>query len=73
MIGVAPDVHYEEIGEDTEQSRLNVYVPYAMDGSRSLAMLVRAQGSPDALIAPVQGRTAAHWPDLPDLPVDADA
>ena len=43
VVGVAPDVHYEEIGEDTDQSRLNVYVPYAMDGARSMAMLVRAQ------------------------------
>ena len=47
VVGVAPNVHYEEIGEDTDQSRLNVYVPYATDGSRSMAMLVRAQGSPE--------------------------
>ena len=29
IVGVAPDVHYEEVGEDTDQSRLNVYVPYS--------------------------------------------
>jgi putative ABC transport system permease protein len=65
VIGVAPDVHYEEIGEDTEQSRLNVYVPYARDGSRSLAMLVRAQGSPDALIAPAREALKRIGPTFP--------
>ena len=65
VIGVAPDVHYEEIGEDTEQSRLNVYVPYAMDGSRSLAMLVRAQGSPDGLIAPAREALKRIGPTFP--------
>ena len=65
VIGVAPDVHYEEIGEDTEQSRLNVYVPYAMDGSRSLAMLVRAHGSPDALIAPAREALKRIGPTFP--------
>lgn len=65
VIGVAPDVHYEEIGEDTEQSRLNVYVPYAMDGSRSLAMLVRAQGSPDALVAPAREALKRIGPTFP--------
>ena len=29
VVGVVPNVHYEEVGEDTDQSRLNVYVPYA--------------------------------------------
>lgn len=54
VIGVAPNVHYEEVGEDTDQSRLNVYVPYARSGSRAMVMLVRAHGSPDALIAPTR-------------------
>ena len=34
VVGVAPNVHYEEIGEDTDQSRLNVYVPYAHETGR---------------------------------------
>ena len=29
IVGVAPDLQYEEFGEDTAQSRLNVFVPYA--------------------------------------------
>ena len=54
VIGVAPNVHYEEVGEDTDQSRLNVYVPYARSGSRSMAILVRAQGSPETLVGPIR-------------------
>jgi predicted permease len=54
VVGVAPDVHYEEIGEDTDQSRLNVYVPYATTGSRSMAILVRAQGAPESVMAPMR-------------------
>ena len=65
VVGVAPDVHYEEVGEDTEQSRLNVYVPYAMDGSRSLAMLVRTQGSPDAMVAPAREALQRIGPTFP--------
>ena len=54
VIGVAPDVHYREIGRDTEQSRLTVYIPYAMEGSRSMAMLVRADGAAGSLVAPMR-------------------
>ena len=65
IVGVAPDVHYEEIDEGTEQSRLNVYIPYAMDGSRPMAMLVRANGSPDALIAPMRDALQRIGPTFP--------
>lgn len=65
VVGVAPDVHYEEVGEETDQSRLNVYVPYAMDGSRSMAMLVRANGSPDPLIAPARDALHRIGPTFP--------
>jgi predicted permease len=65
IVGVAPNVHYEEISEETEQSRLNVYVPYAMDGSRSMSLLVRASGSPDALIAPMRDALRRIGPAFP--------
>jgi putative ABC transport system permease protein len=55
VIGVAPDVHYREIGRDTERSRLTVYIPYAVEGSRSMALLVRANGAAESLVAPVRG------------------
>lgn len=65
VVGVAPDIHYEEVGEGTEQSRLNVYVPYAAEGARSMAMLVRAEGSPDALIAPAREALQRIGPTFP--------
>ena len=65
VVGVAPDIHYEEVGEGTEQSRLNVYVPYAMNGSRSMAMLARVEGSPAALIAPVRAALQRIGPTFP--------
>lgn len=54
VVGVAPKIHYEEIGEETEQSRLNVFLPYALDASRAPALLIRAEGSPDPLVQPVR-------------------
>jgi putative ABC transport system permease protein len=65
VVGVAPNVHYEEIGEETDKSRLNVYVPYAMDGSRPMAMLVRVNGSPDALIGPAREALQRIGPTFP--------
>ena len=65
IVGIAPNVHYEEIGEETDQSRLDVYVPYAMDGSRSMAILIRAQGSPDSLIAPARDALRRIGPTFP--------
>ena len=65
IVGVTPDVHYEEIGEETDQSRLNVYIPYGMDGSRPMALLVRAHGSPDALVAPVREALSRIGPTFP--------
>jgi predicted permease len=65
IVGVAPDVHYEEIGAATEQSRFSVYVPYAIEGSRAMVMMVRTEGSPDALIPAARGALRAMAPDFP--------
>jgi predicted permease len=65
VVGVAPNVHYEEVGEDTDQSRLNVYVPYARGGSRQMSMLVRAQAAPELLIAPVRDALRRAAPAFP--------
>jgi len=54
VVGIVPDIHYEEIGEETAESRLNVYVPYGRDGSRSMALLVRAEGAPESLVTPTR-------------------
>jgi putative ABC transport system permease protein len=65
VIGIVPDVHYEEIGEETATSRLNVYVPYAASGSRTMALLVRAGGPPSALIQPVRDALRRLSPGVP--------
>lgn len=49
VVGVVPDLVYEEFGEETEPSKLNVYVPYARAGWRTLALLARTPGDPAAL------------------------
>lgn len=54
VIGVVPDVQYEEIGEETQASILNMYVPYGLNGSRTMAFIVHAQGSPALLMQPVR-------------------
>ncbi|HEY8233120.1 MAG TPA: ABC transporter permease [Vicinamibacteria bacterium] len=43
VVGVAPDLQYEEFGEETAASRLNVFRPYATAPGRSLALLLRAR------------------------------
>ncbi|MEZ5287098.1 MAG: ABC transporter permease [Vicinamibacterales bacterium] len=59
VVGIVPDVHYEEIGEETEASRLTVYVPYATDPSRSMALLMRTSADPALLVQPVRRAVAA--------------
>jgi predicted permease len=54
VVGVAPDVQYEEVGEDTELARLNIYLPYASSGSRTMAFLLRAAGNPALLMQPMR-------------------
>jgi predicted permease len=54
VVGVAPDVVYEEFGEETTQSQLNVYAPYGALGWRTMALIVRASEDPGALAAPIR-------------------
>ncbi|HXG89441.1 MAG TPA: ABC transporter permease [Vicinamibacterales bacterium] len=54
VVGIAPDLLYEEIGEQTDQSRLNLYVPYARSAPRTMAILLRAQGDPSLLALPAR-------------------
>ncbi|MCL4819421.1 MAG: ABC transporter permease [Vicinamibacteria bacterium] len=64
VIGVAPELQYEEFGEETEQSALVVYVPYARLGWRSMALLVRAAGDPGAVADGVRAALAREEPGL---------
>jgi putative ABC transport system permease protein len=65
VVGVAPDVHYEEIGEDTSQSRLNLFLPYARFGWRSMAALVRTHGDPSQAVAGVRAALRRLDPGVP--------
>jgi putative ABC transport system permease protein len=65
VIGVAPDVQYEEIGEETQASILNMYVPYARNGARTMAFIVHAQGSPALLMQPVRNALRQVHAGLP--------
>jgi predicted permease len=65
VIGVAPDVQYEEIGEETPASLLNMYVPYAVNGARTMAFVVRARSSPALLMQPVRNALRQLHAGLP--------
>ena len=54
IVGVVADVQYEEFGEENEQSRRDVFVPYASTPLRSLALLVRTSVEPHAVADPVR-------------------
>jgi putative ABC transport system permease protein len=49
VVGVAPDLVYEEFSEQTPQSQLNVYLPYVRSGSRAQAVLVRVRPGADVM------------------------
>ena len=55
VIGVAPNVHYEEAGEETEQSELNMWMPFAFTAPRTAAVLVRVEGDPRTIAPTVRG------------------
>jgi putative ABC transport system permease protein len=65
IIGVAPHIQYEEFGEDTAQSQLNVFVPYSRIPARGMAFLVRAQSDPGELAAPVRDALRSFAPGAP--------
>jgi putative ABC transport system permease protein len=64
VIGITPDVQYEEFGEETRALRNAVYVPYAAVASRRVAVLVRTSGRPDALVRELRGLAASAYPGL---------
>jgi predicted permease len=54
VVGVSPDLVYEELGEETEQSQLMVYVPYARAPWRTMALMVRTSGDPRQAAVPLR-------------------
>jgi putative ABC transport system permease protein len=65
IVGVSPDLLYEEPGEQTEQSRLNLHVPYALSAPRSMAILIRSDGNPGSLVAPARNALRRVHAGLP--------
>jgi predicted permease len=64
VVGVAPDLVYEEFGETTPQSELMVYLPYVRTGARTHAVLVRASGDPGTVADAVRSAVRSVDPDL---------
>jgi predicted permease len=62
VIGVAPDLLYEEPGEETPQSQLTVYMPFAVAAHRTMALLIRTTGDPAAPIAAIRKTIASVNP-----------
>jgi predicted permease len=65
VVGVAPDVQYEEFGEETAQSELNLYVPYSLAPSRGMAFLVRVENDPAAVTSSVRDAFRSFAPGVP--------
>ncbi|MDP1572584.1 MAG: ABC transporter permease [Vicinamibacterales bacterium] len=65
VVGIAPDIHYEEVGEATDQSRLTMYVPSAAMGYRTMALLARTSGPAAALVNPARALMAQRFPGVP--------
>jgi predicted permease len=63
VVGIAPDVQFEEFGESTTTSTLNVFVPYALSAPRTMALLIRTSGDPAALTTAVLGAVRDVEPD----------
>jgi predicted permease len=65
VVGVAPHVVYEELGEDTAQSRRNLYLPYGRRTRRAMAVLVRAEADPAPVLAAARAAFARLAPMVP--------
>ena len=65
IVGVTPHIQYEEFGEETPQSQLNVFVPYSRVPAREMAILVRAEGDPGQLATPVRDALNSFAPGAP--------
>lgn len=47
VIGVVPDLYYEEPGEETDQSSFQVHLPYHRAARWGMKLLVRTEGPPE--------------------------
>jgi predicted permease len=64
VVGVAPDVQFEEFGESTSTSALNLFLPYGQRGYRTMALLARTGGDPGAAAGAVRAALRDTDPDV---------
>jgi predicted permease len=69
VVGVAPDLVYEELGEQTPESRLQLYAPYARMPWRGMAVVVHTRGAPGPLAAAARREVRALDAALPAFDV----
>jgi predicted permease len=66
VVGLAPELPFEEIHEQTERARLQLFVPLARYATRGAAVVLRsAAGDPAALAEPARRAFASLEPDAP--------
>ena len=64
VVGVAGDLHYEEIGDATTRSRMQVHLPYARAPWRGMTLIVRTAADPQPMLEPVRRLIATLDPSL---------
>ena len=64
VIGVVPKIYYEEPGEETDQSRLQVHLPYARAPRTEMGVLVRTAVDPATLATTVRRELATSDPTV---------
>jgi len=65
IVGVVPDLQWEELGEDRGPDHLQVHVPYAAEPWMFTALMVRTSGSPGALAEPLRNAARTVRSDVP--------
>jgi predicted permease len=69
VVGVSRDLHYEEVGEQTPESKRQVFLPAARLPYRTFAFLVRTEGPPAAAAAATRRELRALDSTLPTFDV----
>lgn len=64
VVGVVPSLYFEEPGEETDQSRMQVHLPYAHRPWRAMGVLLRTSVPPATLSAAVREAVAAADPSM---------
>jgi len=65
IIGVVPNLQWEEVGEDRAPDHLQLHVPYGYESWRSAALMVRAASDPAALSESLRRGVMAVSADVP--------